>query len=829
MKVLTVATRRGGLALAQTRLVVAALKAGHPEIEVRIREITSAGDRDRKTALWDLKDTGFFTSQLEDALRAGEADLAVHSFKDLPTHEREGLAVTAVCDRQWPEDCLLAKRPIRSLDDLPPSARVGTSSLRRAAQLRHVRPDLELVPLRGNVQTRIQKLQTTDLDAIVLARAGLERLGLTDVVSIVFDPREFIPAPAQGALAIQTRSDDEQTVNMVRSLDDPYSRAVALAERQVLTTMQCGCHAPVGAYAEPRGDTVEVHAFISDVDGRNMIRRQAGGPLSEAVQVGERVARELLAAGGREILVDLERNPSKGDSGRVGSAHRAPKKGKAYLVGAGPGRADLITLRGAELLKSADCVILDKLANPALLELARQDAEIIHVPKRIGPGSFTQDQVNQILVAKALEGKTVVRLKGGDPCIFGRCTEEAMLLNEAGVEFEIVPGITAAMAAAEYTGIMLTDRRYSSQVAFITGREAEGKEETNIDWDVLAKFPGTLVFYMGIGALPCIAKKLVEHGKPAETPAALVADATWPTQRLVQAPLNRIAKECEKQQIEPPALVIVGPAAVGDAGLNWFMRQPLFGKGIVLTRDTAGNADSAKQIVARGGRPVEYPTLTIRPLTGRNEFLHVLAEFSAYDWVVFTSANGVRTFFDALGGLGKDARVFGGTRIAAIGPRTADSLAQSGIRADFVPEVFTGRELARQLIGYTDLRGRKVLLLRSEIASRELVEGLEAGGAAVTDVPVYTAEPHRGNDKALIEQMQQGQVQWLTFASPSAVRAFFEQIPPEVVRSVGSVRVASVGPVTSKELAQLGVRVDVEAVEHTMDGLLDAIEGLEKG
>jgi uroporphyrinogen III methyltransferase/synthase len=333
---------------------------------------------------------------------------------------------------------------------------------------------------------------------------------------------------------------------------------------------------------------------------------------------------------------------------------------------------------------------------------------------------------------------------------------------------------------------------------------------------------------MGIGALPCIAKKLIEQGKPADTPAALVADATWPTQRLVQAPLNRIVRECERRQIEPPALVIVGPAAAGDVGLNWFMRLPLFGKGIVMTRDAAGNADFAGQIISRGGRPIEYPTLAIRSLTDRSEFLHALAGFSGCDWVIFTSANGVRTFFEALRELGKDARVFGGMKIAAIGPRTADSLAQSGIRADFVPEVFTGRELARQLIGYTDLRGKKVLLLRSEIASRELVEGLEAGGASVTDVPVYTAEPHTGNDKDLIEQMQHGRVQWLTFASPSAVRAFFEQIPPEVVQSVESGQVASVGPVTSKELARLGVRVGVEATEHTMAGQLDANESVER-
>jgi len=499
------------------------------------------------------------------------------------------------------------------------------------------------------------------------------------------------------------------------------------------------------------------------------------------------------------------------------------KKPMVYLVGAGPGRADLITLRGAELLKIADCVIIDKLANPNLLELARKDAEIIRVPKRIGPGSFTQDQINRILVDKALEGKTVVRLKGGDPCIFGRCTEEALLLNAAGVAFEIVPGITAAIAAAEYAGIMLTDRRYSSQVAFITGREAEGKEETNLDWDVLARFHGTLVFYMGIGALPSIAGKLIGSGMAAETPAALVADATLPTQRLVQTPLGRIAEECDKQEIEPPALIIVGPAAAGDASLNWFMRLPLFGKGLVLTRDSAGNADSARKVIARGGRPVEYLTLAIQALTDHGEFVQVLAEFPGYDWAIFTSANGVRVFFDAIADLGKDARVFGGMKIAAIGPRTAEVLQQSGIRADFVPAVFTGRELARQLIGYTDLRGKKVLLLRSEIASDELVHGLEAGGAEVKDVPVYTAVSQKGDDASLIAQMRQGQIQWLTFASPSAVRSFFEQIPPEAVRSCG-VRVASVGPVTSKELARLGVAVDVEATEHTIDGLLDAIE-----
>ncbi len=305
-KILTVATRRGELAIAQTQMVIRELRARHPEVEVRISEITTEGDKDRRTALWDLKDTGFFTSHLEEALLAGEADFAVHSFKDLPTQAREGLAATAIWDRRWPQDCLLATQAVGSIDKLPQSARVGTSSLRRAAQLRHLRPDLQLVPLRGNVQTRIRKLETTDLDAIILARAGLERLGLAGRISFAFDPRQFLPAPAQGALAIQTRSDDESTAAIVRSIDDELSRATALAERQVLVTMKCGCHAPVGAYAECSNGVMEIHAFIADIDGQNMIRKQTRGPVSQAVPLGERVAMELLDAGGREILQEID-------------------------------------------------------------------------------------------------------------------------------------------------------------------------------------------------------------------------------------------------------------------------------------------------------------------------------------------------------------------------------------------------------------------------------------------------------------------------------------------------------------------------------------------
>jgi uroporphyrinogen III methyltransferase/synthase len=498
-------------------------------------------------------------------------------------------------------------------------------------------------------------------------------------------------------------------------------------------------------------------------------------------------------------------------------------KGFVYLVGAGPGRADLITVRGAEVLKTADCVIYDKLANPALLQLVRKDAEIIHVPKRIGEGSCTQEEINKVLVEKALAGKTVVRLKGGDPCIFGRVAEELDVLIEAGVDFEIVPGVTAAVAVSSYTGIMLTDRQYSSQVTFITGREAEGKEGTNIDWDVLARFPGTIVFYMGMGTLATTAKKLIESGKPADTPAAVIANATFPTQRVVRAALDSINETCERQKIKPPAIVVIGEAAAGETRFDWFMRRPLFGKSIVMTRDAAGNADFSAKIIERGANPVEFKTIEIKPLTDSKEFLQVLAKIRQYEWVVFTSGNGVSIFFDALEGLEKDARVLGSARIAAIGSRTAEKLGRFGIKADFVPDVFTGKELGRQLIRFTNLRDKKILLLRSELASNELVEILAEAGAQVDNVAIYTAVAARGDSGRLAHGIRDGSIDWLTFASPSSVDGFFEQIDGEVVNS-SNLRVASIGPVTSERLGELGIKIDVTAKEHTLDGLLDAVE-----
>lgn len=306
MKTLTCATRGGNLALAQTQTVCSMLKEIHPGLQIDIKTITTTGDRDRRTALWTLKDTGFFTSQLEDALLAQQADFAVHSFKDLPTQYRSGLTIAAVCRRKFPQDCVLAAGSATSINQISGAAKVGTSSLRRAAQLRYIRPDLQPADIRGNVLTRIKRLEEGKFDAIVLARAGLERLNLTDKISFCFEPAQFIPAPAQGALAIQTRTDDTDTCNLIAAIDNENNRTTTSAERRILTTMHCGCHAPVGAFAKIDGDNIEITAFISNLDGTNFIRRQITGPAEDADTLAENIANDLLTAGGKKILESLE-------------------------------------------------------------------------------------------------------------------------------------------------------------------------------------------------------------------------------------------------------------------------------------------------------------------------------------------------------------------------------------------------------------------------------------------------------------------------------------------------------------------------------------------
>ncbi|MHC4187288.1 MAG: uroporphyrinogen-III C-methyltransferase [Planctomycetota bacterium] len=499
------------------------------------------------------------------------------------------------------------------------------------------------------------------------------------------------------------------------------------------------------------------------------------------------------------------------------------QKGKVYLVGAGPGDPGLITVRAVEVLSMADSIMCDKLVNPILLKYAHPDAELINTPKRIGPGSCNQQQINDLIVQRALQGETVVRLKGGDPCIFGRGSEEASVLVEAGIDFEIVPGITASIAGAEYSGIMLTDRRYASQVVLVTGHEAEGKKESDIDWQWFAKFNGTIVLYMAVGNLHLITAELIKGGLSPDTPAAAIRSATLTIQQTVKTTLGKLVDTRDSGQIVPPSIIIIGAGAAGDPNLEWFTSKPLFGQNVVITRDDRGNDSLAEEIIRRGGNPILYPTIKIKSLTDSNDFLNALSEMKNFDWVIFTSVNGVDIFFQALKTLEKDARVFASAKLAAIGPRTAQKLAEYSIKADFVPTKFTSRELAIQLIDNANLKDKKILLLRSRQASDELPGLLKNAGAKITETHLYTIDPVKNDPTQLSEQIVSSQIQWITFASPSSAKNFFDQITPDTINP-STAKIASIGPITTKQLNELKVKVDLEPDEQTFDALLNAIE-----
>ncbi len=496
--------------------------------------------------------------------------------------------------------------------------------------------------------------------------------------------------------------------------------------------------------------------------------------------------------------------------------------GKVYLVGAGPGDQSLITLRAVELLRTADCVIYDGLVNPALLRYAPPTAELISARKRTGPKPCEQQTINELIIEKAREGKTVVRLKGGDPGMFGRAPEEARRCADAGIAFEIVPGVTAGLAAADYSGIFLTDREYSSQVLFVTGHEAAGKKPSNLDFSLLARFAGSIVFYMGVGNLAEIASKLIENGKAADTPTAVVANATLPTQQLVKAPLDQIADRCRQEQVQAPAIVIIGKAAERDVRFDWFMSQPLFGQNIVITRDGRGNAVFANKILAHGGNPIQFDSIEICDLTADDKVQTVLGSLGDFDWIIFTSANGVKLTFEALAKLGKDARSFAQSNVACIGSETTVRLEQFGIKADFVPTVYTSKELVEQLVESTSLENKKIALFRSAAAPKELAEALTKADVVVQDVEVYTVVARDNEPTGLIRQIKAGKVGWLTFTSPSTVKAFFAHVQPDLISAHG-VKVASIGPVTTEQLTKLNVNVNAQAQPHTIDGLIDAL------
>jgi uroporphyrinogen III methyltransferase / synthase len=501
-------------------------------------------------------------------------------------------------------------------------------------------------------------------------------------------------------------------------------------------------------------------------------------------------------------------------------------KGTVYLVGAGPGDAGLLTLRGAELLRRADVVIYDVLANPELLRLAPRTAEFIPRGSRTSDKSLTQDQLNALMISKAGEGKCVVRLKGGDPYIFGRGGEEAEELAAANIPFEVVPGVSSIVAAPNYAGIPLTHRDVASTFTVLTGHEDPDKESSDLNYEELARIPGTKVVLMGLKRLREVTESLVAHGMSPETPVAIVHRGTTGAQQSIAGTLATIASIAAKEKISAPAITIIGDVVKLREKLNWFESRPLFGQRIVVTRTREQASQLSKQLHDLGAEVLEIPTIKIVPPSEdrRQDLIDALLELNSYNWLVFTSPNGVTAFFDLFFKRFQDLRDIGGARIAAIGPATAAKLKELHLQIDLMPDEAVASKIATAFDKFETVENLKICLLRAEVANSDLPKALEELGAIVDDVPVYKTVPETEDLNGAAASLAEGGMDWITFTSASTVEHFHARFDlPKLLQKFPQAKLVSIGPETSKAIRALGLEPTVEAKDHSIEGVVQAL------
>src|SRR5438874_3837328 len=498
------------------------------------------------------------------------------------------------------------------------------------------------------------------------------------------------------------------------------------------------------------------------------------------------------------------------------------KSGTVYLVGAGPGDPGLVTLRAKECIENADAIVYDHLANPQMLGWARDDAEIVYAGKKAGGSQLSQQDINALLIGKAREGKQVVRLKGGDPFVFGRGAEEAQAMADAGIPFEIVPGITSAIAGPAYAGIPMTHREHNSHVTFFTGHEDPAKAESAIDYAALAKLGGTQVMLMGVERLGSITNEMLKQGVRSDLPVALIRSATTGKQETLTGILSDIAQKAVASDFKAPAVAVFGEVVALRDGLNWYEKRPLLGKRIVVTRTRKQASALSNKLRALGAHIIELPTIRIEPPGNLREFAELVQDAHVYDWIVFTSANGVEAFFDIFFKLYDDGREIGGARIAAIGPATAQRLKDFHLHVDLQPDEFVAEGLVREFKKQGSIENLRILLVRAEKARDTLPKELSAMGAIMDEGFAYRTVPETRDRSGARRQLAHDGADLITFTSSSTVENFLALGLPWPK----GMRIASIGPITSKTSRHQGLKVDVEARRHDINGLVQAIREL---
>ena len=787
-----IGTRKSRLAMIQTEIVKTRILACFPEVEIEVIPMSTMGDRILNRSLTSFGGKGVFTKELNEALLDGSIDLAVHSAKDMPTEFVAGLAVGAVLERADAGDVLVTRSGVPA-KQLAPGSVIGTSSLRRELQIKRLNSRVKIKMLRGNVETRLDKLRNGEYDGILLAAAGLERLGqlAPDGLHLEYLDKElFIPAPGQGILAVEIRSGE--LADIMAAIHSEEAAAILSAEREYLMILGGGCNAPCGAYCRKEGGRLVMTAMYAR-DGQHPVYRKGSCELRTSGQTTMAVLARRLA---ENLALQV--------CGRMVS-----------LVGAGPGDAGLLTRKGLDCVRRADVIIYDNLISGSILNEARLDARLLYVGKRSGNHHLPQEQINELLVAEARLGHYVVRLKGGDPFVFGRGGEEARVLKEQGIPYEIVPGVSSSYSVPAYAGIPVTNRGTASSFHVITGHKGHHSAERT-DYSVLAKVEGTLVFLMGLGNLHEIAAQLMVYGKPKDTPAAVIEQGTTAKQRKIISTLETITEDAARHQMKTPAIVVIGDAVTLEPQLDWFGRAPLSGKRVLITGTRHMAAELEAELVPLGAETVAVSIIETRPLI-TEQVTAALRSAAGYQWFLFTSGNGVDIFFETLRILRLDIRTLMHLKFAAVGRKTAAALENYGIHCDFVPRNFSGADLAREWIPLLE-KDEKVIMFRAKDGMTVLPQELGKAGITFHDIPLYETWVDGRRTEELKRAVKSAD--YVTLASGSAAAAFGRMlaggIPPHL-------KVVTIGPSTTKAAKELGITVHKSTGEYTASGIAAAI------
>ena len=774
-----IGTRGSNLALTQTNMVADSIKEKFPHVEVEIKIIKTTGDIRRDVPIGQIGGKEIFVKEIESALLNGDIDLAIHSMKDMPGELPKGLKLSATPKREDCRDVLVLKES-GNLEELKIGAKIATGSKRRAFQLKSLRKDLEILPIRGNVETRIGKIESENLDGVVLAAAGIHRLGLEPENMAYLEIEDFLPSPTQGILALEIREEDDTLHDMLMELNDEKTYTQSQNEREFLKAVGGSCKVPVGGYCHVEEDKIILKGMLGSEDGNQLIKMEISGTKDE--NLGKILGEKML-----KIL-----------------------SSKVYLVGAGPGDEDLITLKGKRCIEEADVIIYDRLASKNLLNFAKENAELIYAGKISANHTMTQDEINELLYEKAREGKIVTRLKGGDPYVFGRGGEEFEYLMDRGVHVEAVPGITSAIGGLAYAGIPITHRGIATSFHVITGHTQDDDE---LDYETLSRLDGTLVFLMGLKNLEKITQGLLDNGRGKNTPVAVINWASTSKQKTIVGNLENICELSRKAKLKSPCLIVVGEVVNLREKLNFFEKLPLFGENIVLTREGKNVQSTKEKFHKLGANVITLPMIETVELEISEE---IFENVNSFDYIFFTSVNGVNYFFEQFL-KHKDIRDLKDVKFCALGIKTKIAIEKFGIRVDIMPEKFAGEDGIKALekvLKKTD----KLLVPRAKMGRAEIVDSLK-DLAEVTELKIYDTISTSTEIESALEEYEDYS---LVFTSASTFNNFYKGVEDKS-GIFSKAKIISIGPITTAAIEKAGLTVDIEAKEYTIEGIIEGI------